>query len=198
MKGNHDPILHLILQSMANIYKITGQHEESLAIDREVYAYITQSRDSEHYLGTQHEFTAALNLGISLLKTDRHGEAKTLLREAISSARIKLGDNHDRTLCLLRTLAQALFMSHDATREDLNEAVDILEDNLRVTRQIYGREHPEAKSLEQNLGMARMFQMMPRPGDGRPAAPPAEERDPGYFMHQAMKHLTEAFDISHV
>ena len=109
-----------------------------------------------------------------------------------------LGENHDRTLCLLRTLAQALFMSHDATREDLNEAVSILEDNLRVTRQIYGREHPEAKTLEQNLGMARMFQMMPRPGDGRPAAPPAEERDPGYFMHQAMKHLTEAFDISHV
>jgi hypothetical protein len=61
-----------------------------------------------------------------------------------------------------------------------------------------GQTYPEAKTLEQNLGMARMFQMMPRPGDARPAAPPAEERDPGYFMHQAMKHLTEAFDISHV
>ena len=134
----------------------------------------------------------------------------------------------------MRTLAQALFLSQDATREDLNEAVDILEDNLRVTRQIYGREHPETKSLEMNLRNARMFQMLPRPGDPREAdevAPPqdgidrdglrdlmrsfspratADEIDAACdtldpdgsgadrFMMQAIKHLTEAFDISHV
>ena len=43
-----------------------------------------------------------------------------------------------------------------------------------------GREHPEAKSLEMNLRNARMFQMMPRPGDPPEAdevAPPQDGID---------------------
>ncbi len=143
-----------ILPTQANIarcYMALGRLEETVAIEREVYAR------SIYVLGPVHEgtLTTALNLISSLVELGRHAEAKALGHEHIPQCRRALGSNHKLTLSLRLNFAEALFTDPTASRADVLQAVAILEDVTRGLRRVLGN-HPDTTEALRLLEGARM------------------------------------------
>ena len=90
-----------------------------------------------------------------MTETGRFTEAKSFLREQLPKARRALGADHDTVIQLRWQHADALRLSDGASREDVVEAVTLLEELSRTTRQIYGTSHPLANDIRITLGWAR-------------------------------------------
>ena len=97
----------------------------------------------------------ALNLSWSLKETGRYTEAKSFLRKQLPKARRALGVDHDTVIRFRYLYADTLRLDGDASREDLVEAVTLLEELSRTTRRIYGTSHPLANDIRNTLGWAR-------------------------------------------
>ena len=70
-------------------------------------------------------------------------------------ARRVLGESDDTTLRMRKVYARALFTDDDATLDDLNEAVTILEDAERIARRVLGGAHPVTTAIVHGLKASR-------------------------------------------
>ena len=126
---------------------------KALRLQRDVYEGFLKLNGEEHpaTLG------AANNLAVTLneLQPPSYKEVKALLRRPMLVARRVLGDEHGVTLQMRTIYATALYGDHDATLEDLREAVTTLEETTRTGRRVMGRSHPLVLRFEQDLRNAR-------------------------------------------
>ena len=72
----------------------------------------------------------------------RFEEAKALLGKVMPVARRILGDCHELTLKMRWNYANAVREDDCATRDELREANDTLEDTARIARRVLGPSHP--------------------------------------------------------
>ena len=91
------------------------------------------------------------NYASLLLRLDRYGEAKSLLRKTLPVARRVLGNNNDLTLKISVVYANVLYMDPSATLDDTREAVTTLEDTERIARRVLGGAHPLTDAVEFRL-----------------------------------------------
>ena len=98
---------------------------------------------------------AALNYASSLSDLGRFEEAKALLRKTLPVARRVLGDCNDTALTTRWIYARALYNDDGATLDDLREAVETLEDTVRIVRRVFGAAHPLTPGIEGSLQNAR-------------------------------------------
>ena len=129
-----------------------GRLEESVAIQREVYA-----REKKLF-GPTHWKTLNSGNGIvcALFKQGHYAAAKTLSRKLIPQCRRALGPEDDVTLLLRCNFAEVLYSDAGASRADILEAVTILEDVARARRRVLGAHHPDTASALTDLERARM------------------------------------------
>ena len=94
---------------------------------------------------------AASNYASTLHTLERHGEAKSLLKETIPVAQRVLGASNETTFRMRGCYAGALYADPAATLDDLREAVATLEDAGRTARQVLGGAHPLTEGIEGDL-----------------------------------------------
>ena len=142
-----------ILVAQTNIalcyYKL-GRHQEALDLRREIYA-----RGLALGVPSKDLFIDVLNLSWSMKECGLCAESKSFLREQLPAARRALGADHDTVIQLRWQHADALRLSDGASREDVVEAVTLLEELSRTTQRIYGTSHPLANDIRNTLGWAR-------------------------------------------
>ena len=126
---------------------------KALRLQRDVYEGYLKLHGEEHY----ETLRAANDLAMTLteLQPPSYKEVKALLRRPIPVALRVLGESHDLTLRMRALYATALYGDHDATLEDLREAVTTLEDLERIARRVFGGTHPLTKEFEVELQNAR-------------------------------------------
>ena len=81
-----------------------------------------------------------------------------MVRDYIPVARRTLGDEHKFTLDFRSLYACAISRDTNSSRDDVHEAVAILEDVFRTTRRVFGLQHPIFAEYRQDLETARMRQ----------------------------------------
>ena len=132
------------------LYKLE-RLEESIAIDREVYA-----REKKLYGPTDKTTIHAGNsLVTSLNASGQYAEAKAFAGKLLSKCRRALGSNHVLTLNSHAGFAEALYGA-GASRGDILQAVAILEDVARARRRALGEHHPTTARALASLERARM------------------------------------------
>ena len=104
----------------------------------------------------EHTFLTAKAYALSLLKSERFEEVKSLLRGLMPGARRTLGEGHEYTLKMRRVYAQAMYKDGAATLDDLREAVTTLEETERTTRRVLGSAHPLTENIEGCLREAQV------------------------------------------
>ena len=82
------------------------------------------------------------NYASLLLRLDRYGEAKSLLRKTLPVARRVFGKEASNTLKMRSVYAAALYRDDGATLDDLREAVTTLEELAPIARRVIGGAHP--------------------------------------------------------
>ena len=70
-------------------------------------------------------------------------------------ARRVLGENHEHTLRMRSTYAEAFYMDDGAALDCLRESVTTLEDTARIARRVLGGTHPHTAGIEDALRDAR-------------------------------------------
>ena len=137
--------------NIACCYGELGREEDALELRRQIYArsVVLSSVIPVHVM-----FIRVLNLSVSLRFAGRFTEAKSLLREQIPEARRALNANHESVTRLRWNYATCL-CDDAASRDDLVEAVTLLEELSRTTQRIYGTSHPLATDIRTTLGGAR-------------------------------------------
>ena len=93
----------------------------------------------------------ANNYANGLLGLQRFGEAKALLRTTIPVALRVLGESDTLKLTMRKIFAMALYEDPAATRSDLREAVNTLEELERTARRVLGDVHPITEGMEDEL-----------------------------------------------
>ena len=101
---------------------------KALRLQRDAYEGYLKLYGQEHPLTLR----AANNLAVTLseLQPPSYKEVKALLRRPMLVARRVFGESNDITLKLRTNYATALYGDHDATLDDLREAVTTLEETL--------------------------------------------------------------------
>ena len=100
--------------------------------------------------------TAANNFADSLCDLDHLDEAKLLLRKTIPVARRVLGEGKETTLRMRCSYARMLSLeAGESVADALREAVDTLEDVVRISRRVLGDAHPLTKTTEAHLRPVR-------------------------------------------
>ena len=89
------------------------------------------------------------NLAEYLVAAREFEEAKSLLRKTIPTTLQDLGPNHSNTFNIRGCYARALSEDDSASRDDLVEAVAILEELSQTARRIYGT-GPASLVVEEN------------------------------------------------
>ena len=140
---------------------------KALRLQRDAYEGYLKLYGQEHPLTLR----AANNLAVTLseLQPPSYKEAKALLRRPMLVTRRVLGENDEITFKLRTLYATALYGDHDATLEDLREAVTTLEDAWRIARRVLGGAHPLTSAIEDELRKARAALRLaapPPPPDG--------------------------------
>ena len=137
--------------NLAMAYGKLRQYERSLQIERDVYSGRLQLH------GEENEFTAiaASNYASSLSSLRRFEEVKTLMRKMIPVARRVLGDSDIITYKMRSLYANALKEDPAATRDDLREAINTLEETERTARRVLGGAHPLVVDIERDLRVSR-------------------------------------------
>ena len=134
---------------VANLYDEIGRHQEALEFLREVYA-----KSKEFSVGAPDTFKYANNLATSLLRCERYEEVKPFLRATIPEAARELG-TEDATVLTLRINYASALISEGRSRDDLVEAVALLEELSSTARRIFGTAHPTMMTINGNLESAR-------------------------------------------
>jgi len=142
---------------------------KALRLQRDVYEGYLKLNGEEHL----ETLRAARNLAVTLneLQPPSYKEVKALLRRLMLVARRVLGDEHGVTLQMRTIYATALYGDHDATLEDLREAVTTLEDAWRIARRVLSGAHPLTSAIEDRLRKARAALRLAAP----PPPPPGDE-----------------------
>jgi len=96
-----------------------------------------------------------LSYATSLKHLKRYAEAKSLLRKTVPVARRTLGAEHDYTLNLRDIYGRCLYRDPGASRDDVAEAIEIMDDVQRRARRVFGPGHPNWNTLPQELTAAR-------------------------------------------
>ena len=146
-----NPILFL-QHNLASCLDILKRHDEALVIRREVYAR------RQVVNGVSHEQTigSGCNVACSLMDLGRWDESRTLLRDQLlPAARRSLGSDHDFTLNIVSNIAEVLRDNPERTRNDLLEAVTLMEDAAQRRRRVFGPAHPRTRSSERDLSDLR-------------------------------------------
>ena len=142
----------LVVQSnLAVIHGELGNMEKALIMERDVYS----GRLRLHGEGHEETLRAAGNYTTSLKHLMRYAEAKSLLRKAVPVARRTLGAEHDYTLNLRDIYGRCLYRDPGASRDDVAEAIEIMDDVQRRARRVFGPGHPNWNTLPQELTAAR-------------------------------------------
>ena len=118
---------------------------------RDVYSGVLKLYGEEH----PDTLREANNYAVVLLSLERHAEAKPILYKAIPNARRTLGAEHDLTLNLRKFYGQFLYEDPSASRADVVEAIEIIEDVQRRARRVFGPDHPNWTYLPRELTAAR-------------------------------------------
>ena len=103
---------------------------------------------------TCHTFKYANNLATSLLRCERYEEVKPFLRATIPEAARELG-TEDATVLTLRINYASALISEGRSRDDLVEAVALLEELSSTARRVFGTAHPTMMIINGNLESAR-------------------------------------------
>ena len=82
------------------------------------------------------------NVAESLIELGRFAEAKAFLPDVIAFSVSHHGANHVETLKLRWRLAKSLYSGEGASISDCEEAVATLEDVIRISRRVFGTNHP--------------------------------------------------------
>ena len=106
-------------------------------------------------LGYPDSFKYANNLATSLLRCERYEEVKPFLRATIPEAARELG-TEDATVLTLRINYASALISEGRSRDDLVEAVALLEELSSTARRVFGTAHPTTMTISGNLGRARL------------------------------------------
>ena len=117
---------------------------------REVYA-----KSKEYSLGAPDIFKHANNLATSLLRCERYEEVKPFLRATIPEAARELG-TEDATVLTLRINYASALISEGRSRDDLVEAVALLEELSSTARRVLGAAHPTTMTINRNLKISRL------------------------------------------
>ena len=151
-----------------------GRYDDALRSRRNAYSGYVK------LLGKEHEFSlvAASNYAFTLINLQRFEESKTLLREMMPVARRVLGENNSLTLKMRRAYGEALYKDPGATLDDLREAVETLDDAVRIARRVFGGEHPLTAGTECHLRHARAA-LRAREDDVEPLRAAVEAMAPG-------------------
>ena len=129
----------LVLKSnLASIYDALGREQDALLITRDVYSGSMKLHGEEHF----DTLTEAHNYATSLGNLKRVKDARSILRKMMPVARRILGDCHELTLKMRWNYANAVREDDCATRDELREANDTLEDTARIARRVLGPSHP--------------------------------------------------------
>ena len=88
-------------------------------------------------------------------RCERYEEAKPFLRARIPEAASELGTEHATVLTLRCNYASALF-TEGRSRDNLVEAVALLEELSSTARRVFGTAHPITMTISGNLGRARL------------------------------------------
>ena len=99
---------------------------------------------------------AASNYADSLCSLQRFKEGKALHRKTIPVARRALGEDHQLTLRMRGSHAEALYMDAGTTFDDLREAATTFEEMERTARRVFGSAHPLVTNIEAGLREASM------------------------------------------
>ena len=143
-----------LLAAQANIastYQSLGMLEQSLRMKRDVYSGRLRLNGEEH----SETILTASNYAVALVRLKHFEETKALMRKTIPVARRVLGDSNALTLRMRMMYAVALYRDPAATRDDLREAVAMLEDTERIARRVLGGTHPLTEGIESCLRHAR-------------------------------------------
>ena len=136
--------------NIANTYTLLDREDSAIGLYREGYAGFKRLYGPSH----TRTIDAVQNLVNALGKSGQVAEAKALLREQIPSMR-KLGPDHRSTICLRLILAKCLDNNQNATQDDRNETLAILEDVEPRARRVFGSGHPLAKDARDTLEIVR-------------------------------------------
>ena len=150
--GSPEEDIQCCLINIARCYAKMGRLDDTIAIEREVYAR------QKVLLGTSavNTLTTGLNLVFSLIELEHYVEAKALGRELIPRGRHALGPEHDITLAIKENYALALYSDPAASREDIAKATSALEDTTRIRSRVLGTHHPHTQTPLAALEGARM------------------------------------------
>ena len=110
--------------------------------------------NTRRVVDTNSSITAS-NYAVALVRLKHFEETKALMRKTIPVARRVLGDSNALTLRMRMMYAVALYRDPTATRDDLREAVAMLEDTERIARRVLGGTHPLTEGIESCLRHAR-------------------------------------------
>ena len=141
-----------VQSNLACTYEELGRDEEALQMRRAVYSGYLKFKDGDSY---EQAAVAANNYALSLIKLQRFGEARSLLRKAVPVARRVHGENQELVTSLRRNYARVLYDDPGATLDDMREAVTTLEELERIARRVFGGAHPQTRRLEHDLQEAR-------------------------------------------
>jgi len=102
---------------------------------------------------------AANNYANTLIQFQRFEEAKSVLRKMMPVAQRVLGENHQLTLKMRLSNAEALYKDPTSTLDDLREAVATLDDTVRIARRVLGSTHPLTSAIDWELRGARVARL---------------------------------------
>ena len=131
---------------MAICYSKLDRDEEALALRREIYHKSLALRPSSNDV-----FIDALNLSFSLRSMERYAEAHSLLHDHLPKARRAFGAEGEAFLQIRWNYAWCLSQDDESSRDEVREAVGILEELFQTTLRILGPAHPFTKTIEDNL-----------------------------------------------
>jgi hypothetical protein len=142
-----------VRSNLANAYQMLGRTEQAMLMRRDVYSGLSKP---ESY-GEEHVITlmAANNYASTLCSLKRFEEARSLLCRTMPVARRVLGENHEATLKMRSTYAEALCRDDSATLDDVREAVTTFEEIEPTARRVLGGANPLTTRIEQALRNAR-------------------------------------------
>ena len=140
-----------VQSNLACTYEELGRNEDALQMRRDVYSGYLKFKDRE----CEQALVAANNYALSLIKLQRFGEARSLLRKAVPVVRRVHGKNQELVTSLRRNYARVLYDDPGATLDDMREAVTTLEELERIARRVFGGAHPHTLRFENDLQEAR-------------------------------------------
>ena len=141
----------LVQGNLAGSYAMVGRVEESLRMRRDVYAGKLRTLGQ----GKIETLMEASNYAYLLGNLRRFEEARLLLLKVLPVARRVLGDSNEITLRMRVVYGETLYMDDGATRNDLCEAVDTLDDSARTARRVFGGAHRFTVAIDDALRNAR-------------------------------------------